>query len=329
MPSRRIEEQVEAIKALRTGGPTASAIALLRKSLRDRVNVVAAKAAQMAGEMQLEVLVPDLAKAFERLFENPLKTDPQCWGKNALAKALKDLGYAESALFLRGVQHIQLEPVWGGIEDTASTLRGTCALALLQCSDITRDMKLRALVDALTDAEAPVRADAITALAQMEGEEAVLLLRLKAKLGDEHAEVTGRSLESLLQLDGAESVPFVASFLAQKRDEVREEAALALGASRLDSAVEALKETWQRQHARDGEFLLRAISSARTYGAIEFLLDVLRNGREPDALSALHALELHKDSDEICRKITEAVGGRTETSIQDELQTRFVRRTDF
>jgi hypothetical protein len=279
--------------------------------------------------MQLAVLLPDLAKTFERLFENPLKTDPQCWGKNALAKALKDLGYAESALLLRGASHSQLEPVWGGVEDTASTLRGACALALLQCSDIARDMKLRALVDALTDAEAPVRADAITALEQMEGEELVLLLRLKAKLGDEHPEITGQALESLLQLDGTESVQFVASFLAHKQDELREEAALALGASRLDSAVEALKGAWQRQHARDGEFLLRAISSARTHDAIEFLLALVRNGREPDALSALHALELHKDSDEICRKVTEAVRGRTETNIQDEAQTRFARRADF
>lgn len=329
MPSHRIEEQLEALKALRTGGPTDSAVALLRKCLQNRVNIVIAKAAQIAGNMQLAMLLPDLAKAFDRLFENPLKTDPQCWGKNALAKALKDLGYAESPLLLRGASHIQLEPVWGGVEDTASTLRGTCALALLQCSDITRDRKLRALVDALTDTEPPVRADAITALEQMEGGEPVLLLRLKAKLGDERPEITGRALESLLQLDGAESVPFVASFLAHKRDEVREEAALALGASRLSLAVEALKDAWQQQRTRDPQPLLRAISSARTHEAIEFLLALVRNGREPDAISALHALELHKDSDEIRRKVMEAASGRTETNIHDEIQTHFAGRTGF
>ena len=209
MPSHRIEEQLEVLKSLRTGGATPAAIVTLRKSLQDRVNVVVAKAAQITAEMQFALLQPDLLQAFERLFENPLKTDPQCWGKNALAKALKDLGYAESALFLRGARHIQLEPVWGGAADTATTLRGTCALALIQCNDVPRDFKLRVLVDALTDPAPTVRTDAINALEEMEGEEAILLFRLKAKLGDEYAQITGHALEALLQLDGSESVPFV------------------------------------------------------------------------------------------------------------------------
>lgn len=324
MPSRRIEEQLEALKNLRSANPAAAALALLRKSLQDRVNIIVAKAAQIAAEMQLAALFPDLATAFERLFENPLKTDPQCWGKNALAKALKDLGYAESGLFVRGARHVQLEPVWGGVADTAATLRGGCALALVQCGDITRESKLRVLVDSLTDPEPPVRSDAITALAQMDGEEAILLLRLKAKLGDKQPEVTGQVLDALLQLDGAESVPFVTSFLESKQDELREEAALALGASRLNAAIEALKDAWERQRTHEREPLLRAISSARTGEAIEFLLDLVRNAREPDALAALHALELHKDSGEICRHVTEAAANRTEPRIRDEVQARFV-----
>ena len=323
MASRRIEEQLETLKQLRAAGPTPGAVSLLRKSLQDRTNLVVAKAAQTVAEMQIQPLLPDLVKAFERLFENPLKSDPQCWGKNALAKALKDLGYAESALFLRGARHIQLEPVWGGAEDTAPALRGACTLALVQCSDLTRDAKLRALVDSLTDVAAPVRTDAITAFEQMEGEEAVLLLRLKAKAGDEHTEITGQALESLLQLDGSDSVSFVASFLTHKKDEVREEAALALGASRLDSAVAALREAWQRNRARDGEMLLRAVSAARIPGAITFLLDLVRDGREVDALGALRALELHKDSEEICRQIVQAAAGRTETAIRHEIESRF------
>ena len=105
-----------------------------------------------------------------------------------------------------------------------------------------------------------------------------------------------------------------------------EEAALALGASRLSSAVEALKQAWRQQRARYGDFLLRAISSARTEDAIEFLLDMLRNGREADALAALNALELHVNSDEICKRIAEAVNSRSEPAIQQEFQIRFRRR---
>lgn len=326
MPTRRIEEQLEALKELRAGGATPAAIATLRKSIQDRVNVVVAKAAQVTADMRLTSLVPDLVASFERLFENPLKTDPQCWGKTALAKALKELAYTDSTLFLSGAHHIQLEPVWGGAADTATTLRGTCALALVQCNDIPRELKVRALLDALTDAEPTVRRDAISALEQMEGEEAILLLRLKARLGDESAQITGQALDSLLQLDGSDSVPFVASFLTHKHDEVREEAALSLGASRLGSAVEALKQAWHRQRARDGEFLLRAISSARTEDAIEFLLDMLRNGQEVDALAALQALELHVDSDEIRKRVAEALNCRSEPAIREAFQKHFGRR---
>ena len=34
---------------------------------------------------------------------------------------------------MRGLRHIQMEPVWGGQADSAATLRGTCALALIDC----------------------------------------------------------------------------------------------------------------------------------------------------------------------------------------------------
>jgi hypothetical protein len=75
----------------------------LRKALRDRVNVIVAKAASISAELQLYALLPDLLSAFERLFDKPRESDPQCWGKNAIAKALKDLDHRESATFLRGV----------------------------------------------------------------------------------------------------------------------------------------------------------------------------------------------------------------------------------
>ncbi|MBV8073355.1 MAG: HEAT repeat domain-containing protein [Acidobacteriaceae bacterium] len=324
MPSRRIEEQLQALNALRPEGPTPHAAALLRSCLHDKVNVIVAKAAQITAGMQLHPLLPDLARAFERLFENPLKTDPQCWGKNALSKALKDLGYEESALFMRGARHVQLEPVWGGMDDTAPTLRGACVLALIQCTDISSATKFRALVDALTDAPA-VRADAIRGLEQLDGEDAILLLRFKARVGDEDARITGQAFDSLLRLDPAESVSFVVSFLTHKKDEVREEAALALGASRLSSAVDELKAAWSRDSGRDTDLFLRAISSARTADAVEFLLDLVRNGRQSEAIGAVHALELHTDSDEICAQVSEAAKSRTEPAIRDLVQARFRR----
>ncbi|HEY2381216.1 MAG TPA: hypothetical protein VGK48_08530, partial [Terriglobia bacterium] len=124
MAADRVERQLADLGALRALSPVA-VIAPLRKALRDRVNVVVAKAASISAELQLHALLPDLLAAFERLFDKPRESDPQCWGKNAIAKALKDLDYSESATFLRGVRHIQMEPVWDGEIDTAGVLRGT------------------------------------------------------------------------------------------------------------------------------------------------------------------------------------------------------------
>src|SRR5579884_980430 len=127
------ERKIEAISALRSAGPEA-AVAPLRKALKDRSNYLVSKAAAVAGEHRLKELIPDLIAAFERFMIDAVKTDPQCWAKNAIVKALKDLNHDDPAVYLRGIQHVQLEPVWGTTEDTALTLRGACALALVSCA---------------------------------------------------------------------------------------------------------------------------------------------------------------------------------------------------
>lgn len=311
MPNRRVEEQLEALKALRCAGLSDTNTEALRKALRDRVNAVVAKAAAIAAEIQARGLVPDLVLAFARLMEKPKDTDPQCLGKNAITQALKDLGHAESSVFVRGMLHVQMEPVWGGQVDTAITLRGICTLALVQCTDLPRREILRYLVDALTDCEARVRVEAARALEQMDGEEVILLLRLKARAGDRETAVTGQVLESFLRVQGDPGVPFVAEFLRGDSEEVRDEAALALGASRLPSAVEALIETWGKQRKPGiGSGVLRGLSASRQESAIEFLIQILQDGREWEAQEALAALKLHRATEEIWARVREASSRR-------------------
>ncbi|HEY3454009.1 MAG TPA: hypothetical protein VGK64_05355 [Bryobacteraceae bacterium] len=308
MKNDRVEQQLENLRALRALGPTEAAAGVLRKALRDRVNVVVAKAAAISAEFQLKALIPDLLQAFDRLFEKPVENDRQCWGKNAIAKALKDLGHSESAPFLRGLRYIQMEPSWERSVDTANVLRGTCALALVQCNDLTRDEIILHLIEALTEGEPTVRRDAALAVEQMSGREAVSLLRLKARAGDEEPEVTGQIFESLLRLDPSPSTSFVAGFLDHENEQLAEEAALSLGASRLPQALETLKVAWKKFKNRAlGPVLLRAISASRSEEALEFLLTIVREGRPSDAQDALRALEIHRDSEDIRRRIEEAL----------------------
>jgi len=297
MASRKIEQQLEVLGGLRRGTP-ADAIGPLRKALADRVNLVVAKAAAIAGEMPIYDLVPDLVAAFHRLLEDdPARRDPQCWGKIAIAKALRDLDHRESAVFLRGARHIQMEPVWGGQADTAEPLRGVCLVALVGCPDLRREELMRCLVNALTESAAPVRSDAARALAQMGGDDSALLLRLKARMGDKESSVVGQVLESLLALERKAALPFVAEFLSVAGGEVAEEAALALGSSRIAAATELLRQAWERtRHPDFRAVLLRALCISRDEPALAFVEDLANNGRAQDAADARAALALLRDA---------------------------------
>jgi HEAT repeat protein len=309
MPKRDVEAIVRQIGQLRDVTHP-EAVAGLRKALLDRVNLVVAKAARTAAELQLRELIPELLATFDRLFVDPVERDTQCWAKNAIAKALAELDYRESAPFLRGIRHVQMEAVWGGRQDTAQTLRGICLLALASCNDMPRAQILRLLVDSMADEAQTVRVEAVRAVAEMDGEEAALVLRLKARVGDREAPVIGQVFDSLLRLERDAALPLVAEFLGGA-DDVREEAALALGSSRMAGAVEILLNALPR--ARDPYFrktVLRALSASRQEKAMEFLLGLVREGIRADMDAALEALELHRDSAEIRAAVEAAVKDR-------------------
>ncbi len=322
MAVRKVEEEIDRLSALREVD-AGVAIPALRKALSDRVNLVVAKAAKIAAERQLRELTPDLLRAFDRLLENAVERDQQCWGKNAIATALKDLGHNESAPFLHGMRHIQMEPSFGRPVDTAETLRGICLLALPACTDVDRDETLRCFVDALTEKVHTIRLEAVRALGQMGGSEAALVLRLKARIGDEEPQVIGQVFDALLGVEGEGAVPLVTEFLCKGEGAVREEAALALGSSRSASACETLQKAYAGE--RDAQFrevLLRAVSLTRQQQAIEWLLGLARTARKRDAIDAIHALALHRGSEEIRRDTANAVKGR-EPELEAEYRKAF------
>src|SRR5690349_2259798 len=104
MAHRNVEAEIDRLSLLRDAGRV-EAGAGLRKALTDRVNLVVAKAARLCAELDRRDLVPELLRAFDHLLEDAAARDPQCWGKTAIARALIDLDYRESAVFLRGARH--------------------------------------------------------------------------------------------------------------------------------------------------------------------------------------------------------------------------------
>ena len=307
MPTRKLEDRIEELRQLRTNTFAVDAEAILRKAFADRSNLVIAEAAKTLGELHLSGLAAELLAAFDRLFHEPVKTDPKCWGKTAIVKALAQLDYSESSPFVRGLRHVQMEPVYGGQEDSAVQLRANSFLALVQCSDLSRFEVLGYLVDAMSDPADPVRIEAVRALNQLGGDEAVLLLRLKARTGDRRPLIIGYVFDALLQMQRDRAVSFVAEYLKSIDEELRDEAALALGGSRVVTAVKALIETWKEVRTEQfSSVLLRAISSSGLPEAIEFLLGLLRSGTAQQSAAAADALKLHADSPHIQALIEQA-----------------------
>ena len=87
--------------------PEESRTQQLRKALAAKNNFIVAKAADLVRDFNLIALTPDLVTAYERFFENPEKSDPQCWAKNAISKTLATFEYQEPDAFLRGMRHVQ------------------------------------------------------------------------------------------------------------------------------------------------------------------------------------------------------------------------------
>jgi hypothetical protein len=310
MPGKRaFEEQLAALEQLRQE-PDEVRTASLRKALGHKNNFIVAKAADLTREFELSSLTQDVVSAFSRFFENPVKSDPQCWAKNALSHALAALEYQDVDVFLRGMRHIQMEPVWGGSSDTAGTLRATCALALVQCRSLLEVDLLTHLVELFADKDKSVRVEAVRAVEQVGSSSASLLLRLRATLGADEPEVLGACYSGVLRIEGARGIQWVEQFLATA-DDAAGEAALAIAGTHSAVGFEALRKCVDK--TADPWFLsvvLSAIALTRQEAAIEFLLDLI--GKESlQAEAAMEAILRSGPSSDVLKRIEEMVAGNS------------------
>jgi HEAT repeat protein len=316
MSKNAFEQKLAALESI--GTP-----AELRKALSDRNNFYVSKAAAMVVNLGFRDLIPELAAAFDRFLADPVKSDPQCWAKNAIAKALKDFDHDDASFYLRGLKHIQLEPVWGGVADTAATIRGICALALASCS-IPRGEALRHLVDLLgADKEKTVRMDSARAIAQLGGVESVLLLRLKVLAGDREPEVTGQCFAGLLSLAPGDYIPFVADFL-RGDDDVRFEAAATLGELPDPAAIVALAEHFRKsKNPETRRAILLSLGASRLEAARDFLLSTFTGGEIEEAVACIRALGVSRFRDEVRDRVRSTVDERAEPKLAAAFQKEF------
>jgi HEAT repeat protein len=311
--SRVLEDTLAALGALRREPVTPRTIDTLREALRARSSHVVARAAQVSGELGLRVLVAEANAAFERFLVNPVKTDPGCRAKVEIARALYELGEDPAEVFRRGVRHRQLEPVFGGREDTAAELRCVCALGLvrIECPDA-----LVEIAELLADPEAPARAGAARALVYADEPAGEPLLRLKALTGDPDASVLTECLGALLTIAPARSLRFVERLLDHRDAATQDAAAVALGASRLREALPVLRAWWERTADVDlRRTALLAIAMLRHEDAIAFLLAQVAEAPGPDARDAIAALGTYRHDDGLRARVQATVERRTDVEL--------------
>ncbi|HEV3080932.1 MAG TPA: HEAT repeat domain-containing protein [Gemmataceae bacterium] len=316
-----LEAKLARLRSLRGAASGPEAVKELRVALGDASNFVVADAASIVGEAHIAELAPALVAAFERFFDNPVKTDKLCKAKLALAEALNQLEFDEEDIFWKGARYVQFEPVWGGQQDTAAPLRVACAFALVRLH--ARDV-LPLLVDLLCDPEKTARAGAAQALAYSESETAALLLRLKARIGDPEPDVISECFNGILKLAPADGVTFVAQFLESVDLGVQESAILALGDSRRREALEVLKTFWEKPcDAQLRETVLMAVSLLRLPAATEFLLGLVGSEEQAVAWAAISALALHRYDARLRERTEDAVSRNGRAALRAYFEERF------
>jgi HEAT repeat protein len=233
--------------------------------------------------------------------------------------------HQDAAVFLRGMKHTQLEPSYGGASDSASTLRATCALALVQCRSLTEPELLTHLIELMSDKDKSVRVEAIRAIENVNSAAAALLLRLRAilspqlnsRMQEDEPEALGACYSAILRIEGPKSIPNSISWIAQflsASDDRAAEAALAIAATHSAQAFAVLRDRLAKEHDPWlSSVLLSAIALTRQDAAQEFLLDQVRT-ESPQAEAAIEALLRAAPSEEIIKRLEALVAGNPRLS---------------
>jgi HEAT repeat protein len=319
--ARSADAKLKRLRALRDEPASPALVAEFRTLLGDKSNFVVAEAAEIVGERMLADLAPDMVAAFQRFLMDPVDADKLCRAKIAIVDALHKIEFDAENLFRNALSYVQMEPAWGGSEDTAGPLRGAAAFALLRLNP--RDLMVL-LAELLADSEKVARLAAAKALGASSALAAIPLLRFKARIGDQEPEVIAECLTALMTAEPEQSLAFVGEFLDASTEEIAEGAALALGESRRPEALEILKKHWPK--ARRGELLnvlLLAISITRLPAALDFLMEVLDKEKEPAALAAISALAIHRHNPAIKERVAAAVAKKAVAGLRERLEREF------
>ncbi|HEY8665798.1 MAG TPA: hypothetical protein VIL86_03990 [Tepidisphaeraceae bacterium] len=303
MPKARgVNALFDRLAALKGKPASAESRTVIAEGLKSPANVVVEKAAKLAGELGFADLCGEFSAAFFRFMRDPKYVDRGCGAKIELARAAVDLKCPAEAMFLAGIRHVQME---GPSYDAAAELRQLSALGLVQ---IRYPDVMNELVELLIDPVQQARIGAVRALGHTGREDAALLLRMKVLIGDRQQDVIAECFATMMELSAATQLAFVERYLDSEDVQIRDGAALAIGASRHPEAFEVLRQCFERNIDRWPQpTLLLALATCRTSAAMEFLMSLVTADRPAVAVDAIAALALYRHDPNIQVKVYAAV----------------------
>ena len=220
--------------------------------------------------------------------------------------ALYAMEYDSADVYLKGVRHIQMESAYGPPVDAAAQLRGDSALGLV---GTRHPDALFEVVRLLADKEPRARMGAARAIGSLVGEAGELLLQVLT--GDSEPDVLGECFSGMLASGSERSLRFVRAYLDHEDRAIAEAAILALGASRLPGAIDALRKKWGRTvQGPIRKTLLLALATARQDAALEFLLSLVAEGDSRVASEVVTALRTYRNEERVRKALEEALEKR-------------------
>ncbi|WP_432798464.1 HEAT repeat domain-containing protein [Poriferisphaera sp. WC338] len=319
MSKRRLEDQLDELSQLREAGDDDALQTGVLKAIKGKNSIVAAKAAVIAGEMMMNGVADELVKMFERFCVNGVKNDPGCRAKVAAVGALYQLDMAEPEVYVKAARMRQMEPVWGGREDTATELRNVAALAMVRChyGDVMNELAML-----LADDEHVVRAGAAKAIGYRGLGDGEPLLRLAVLGAEEDVDVLSECMLSILQIGIEAGIDFVTGFIGDESRETHERAAIiALGQSRLESAFNVLREAYERTLDEEtrGD-LLTAMSMLRLDHVTDYLIGLVRYGDDITGEAVVRAMAIYHYDEKLKDRLLDAA---REASVRQVIEMVF------
>lgn len=302
-----LKEALQKVSDLRSDNSSEKSITTLRTMIKKQAGMVVAKAAELSAEWNATELARDLHDAFYRLREDGLDVDPQCWGKTAIIKALYDLAWQDAKIFVEGCKTVQLEPVYGGKGDSATSVRTAGIQALVQLPVADTSTVMNVLTDLLADESPKVRVEAARACVYCQPLLVSPLLRLKIRSGDAEPRVLGVCFDTLLIISpDSETVNLVLEYATPKpltkrfspkdfspsHDVVQSEAIASLASSGLAEAINAVTKLYKiLTDMQLRRVLLTALGGSSTSEAFNFLCQIVRDAPVNEAKWGLEALK--------------------------------------